>query len=310
MKNRRNRKLVKEYKGWLNALNYSLSKQNDYTVMVTKMFTYMEQKAITRLDSITKNDLTQYKEHLQQTKSSYTGNPYSQKYINTHLGAIRNFVNFLKQQHPNKSIPVEHLKNERLERKEKEILSRKEIEHLFELTKGKNKYLLRDRAMLSVFYGLGLRRSEGTQLYVKDIDFVRNYVHVRHGKGNKERIVPMSNGVQSHLKEYLKEARPMFTRGGYVRSFFVSNNGTALDGQVLHANLKSLIKRSTLQNLKEKYKAIGLHSLRHSIATHLMDNGMDFENISLFLGHSSSDSTQIYTHLKEVKQGESTSEIE
>lgn len=298
MKNRTNIRLVEEYREWLMTLNYSESKYSDYPMQIRRMFEYMEQREVIRLDQITKELLTKYRADLSQLVSKKTKNRLSLVHINSHLSALRNFSEFL-QLTKAKILPVEHLKNHKIVRVEKQTLTLQEIEHLFELTKGKNKYLLRDRAMLAVFYGLGLRRAEGTHLFVKDIDFVRSYVHVRKGKGNRERIVPMSKGVQNHLKEYIKEARTLFTRGNRVRSCFVSNTGKPLDSQMLYLRLKYLLKKSTLESLKEKQNKIGLHTLRHSIATHLMENGMDFEQISNFLGHKSIDSTQIYTHIQD-----------
>lgn len=298
MKQRTNIKLVEEYNEWLKTINYSKSKQVDYPSRVRRMFEYLEERNINRLDQIRKEHLTDYKIYIEQMTSPLTGRNFSQKYINTHLGAVRNFNKFIGLT-KSKMLPIEHLRNNKIQQSEKEVLSQEEIEHLFKLTEGKNKYRLRQRAMLAVYYGLGLRRSEGESLYVKDIDFTRSYVHVRKGKGNKERIVPMSNGVKNHLKEYVKESRPLFTRGKYVRSFFVSNTGNPLDAQTLFSSLKDLLEQSTLKSIKEKTHKIGLHSLRHSIATHLMENGMDFESISYFLGHSSLESTQIYTHIDE-----------
>jgi integrase/recombinase XerD len=296
MENKLYNKLINEYEEYLVTLGYSSSIHTDNPVLVKRMFEFVERNGLNRIDQITKDAITDYKVHIDNLVSEKTKRKLTPVHINSHYSALRSFSEFL-QLTKSKILPIEHLVNHKIERTVKQILTLEEIEILFKLTEGKNKYRLRDRAMLALYYGCGLRRNEGICLRVKDLDFTRGYIHVTQGKGNKERFVPMSNTVKKHLKEYITEGRPMFTKGRYARSLFLTKNGSPLDSQSLYLRLKSLQKQSGVKSLKEKQ--IGLHTLRHSIATHLMENGMDFESISNFLGHSSLDSTQIYTHINE-----------
>jgi len=153
----------------------------------------------------------------------------------------------------------------------------------------------RDRAMLAVFYGCGLRRNEGYHLDISDINFDRQMLHVRKGKGYKERYVPFNKANQKYLQEYIYDHRSNLTLDKREEAFFISYKYKRMKGQSLLLRLKVLQSQTNNPELIDK--EITLHTLRHSIATHLLQAGMKLENISRFLGHSSLESTQIYTHL-------------
>ena len=157
---------------------------------------------------------------------------------------------------------------------------------------------LRDKAMLTAFYSCGMRRNEVYRLDMNDIIFEKSILHVRMGKGYKERIVPITKQSLQYLENYLYDARPYFCNDKN-EAFFVTHSGRRLGGTMMLRRLQQLIQltgNATLQN-----KDIHLHTLRHSIATHLLQNGMKLERIKDFLGHSSLESTQIYTHFLETE---------
>ena len=143
------------------------------------------------------------------------------------------------------------------------------------------------KAIFAVFYGCGLRRSEGWKLRIQDIDFDKKTVFVEQGKNYKDRIIPMNDNVCATLKDYVYNYRPQLK--------LKHNRLFNCDKSVLGLKLKTL--QDACDDEAIKAKRISLHVLRHSIATHLLQNGMSIENIALFLGHSSLDTTQIYTHL-------------
>ena len=143
------------------------------------------------------------------------------------------------------------------------------------------------KLIFALFYGCGLRRSEGWNLKIQDIDFNKKTIFVRQGKGSKDRIVPMSEGVYKEVQDYVYNFRHRLKLNH--NRLFISKDGNLL------LRLKHLKKICGDENIKAK--RITLHTLRHSIATHLLQNGMTIENIALFLGHSDLDTTQIYTHL-------------
>jgi integrase/recombinase XerD len=158
---------------------------------------------------------------------------------------------------------------------------------------------MRDRAMLAVYYGCGLRKSEGTGLKTTDIQIERRIVFVREGKGSKQRNVPVTGNTLTYLTEYLQTGRKILLERNpepeYPDSFFINQYGEACSDQALSLRLDLLVKNSDSSSLQEKRPT--LHTLRHSIATHLLQEGMQIEMIQQFLGHASLESTQLYTHI-------------
>jgi site-specific recombinase XerD len=152
-----------------------------------------------------------------------------------------------------------------------------EIDALLELTEGDSPLALRNRALLELLYSGGLRSAEVVGLNLADVDFERESVHV-HGKGGKERVVPLGEEAAHHVARYLRDARPELSRGA-IDAFFLSARGRRLDTSTV---------RRLLRNP---------HRLRHAFATHLLEGGADLRTIQELLGHSSLSTTQIYSHV-------------
>jgi len=149
--------------------------------------------------------------------------------------------------------------------------------------------------MLTIYYACGLRRNEGIHVGVDDIDFDRRILHVRKGKNYKERFVPLSKQGSNYLQEWIYDHRIDLVKSKLESSLFIGKIGKPMSGGSLYTRLKLL--QLNVDDPVFQQKNIGLHTLRHSIATHLLQNGMELQKIQRFLGHSSMDSTQIYTHL-------------
>jgi integrase/recombinase XerD len=144
--------------------------------------------------------------------------------------------------------------------------------------------------MLAVYYGCGLRRNEGINLDTSDVLMNKNLLYVSKGKNYKERYVPMTEAVKEDIMNYLDFARPMFLCM-QNNALFLSRSGSRLITQGMAIRLQKLKEKAGID------KEAGLHTLRHSIATHLLQSGMKLSQIKRFLGHSSMESTQIYTHV-------------
>jgi integrase/recombinase XerD len=143
------------------------------------------------------------------------------------------------------------------------------------------------KLIFALCYGCGLRCNEAYNLRIQDVNFDKKTVFVKQGKNYKDRVVPMSAGVYEVLQDYIYNFR---------HKLKLNHNRLIFSGkQMLRLRLKKLQNACDDENIKSK--RITPHVLRHSIATHLLQNGMNIENIALFLGHSSLDSTQIYTHI-------------
>jgi site-specific recombinase XerD len=149
--------------------------------------------------------------------------------------------------------------------------------------------------MLSVYYGCGLRSSEGIALNLDDVLLDQQMIYVRKGKGYRERYVPFIEKQREDFEQYLKHARPKLLRDEKEKAFFIGHLGKRVSYSILLRALKGLQQKTGNETLQQK--TIGMHALRHSIATHLMHKGMKFDYISQFLGHTLLSTTQIYTHL-------------
>jgi integrase/recombinase XerD len=174
----------------------------------------------------------------------------------------------------------------------KTILTQSEIKALYKACS--NDVLgIRDRAILSVYYGCGLRRSEGASLDLRDVQLKEKLLFVRAGKGYRERYVPMTEAVKDDLENYIYQSRERLQsfKPQKNEALFLSMQVKRMCGNALIERVHKLAEAAKIQ------KETGLHTLRHSIATHLLQSGMTLEEVSQFLGHSSLESTQIYTHL-------------
>jgi integrase/recombinase XerD len=203
--------------------------------------------------------------------------------INTYMHAVNGFFIYLQQSGYLGENPFSSLYFPRPETREREILTRAEIEKLYNASE-----TLRDRAMLGLFYGCGLRASEGEKLDRSDMNFRAGILYVREGKGKKRREVPLSVSVAGDLKNYLYQERPEYVHKQGEEAFLLNSLGERMSADTCRRKLKILLKKASLK------KEISLHSLRHSIATHLLENGMSVEYIRDFLGHKYLETTQIY----------------
>ena len=149
---------------------------------------------------------------------------------------------------------------------------------------------LRDRAMVEMFYCTAIRRRELIHLDICDVDFVNARLWIHHGKGNKERIVPVHRIALTWVCRYLEDSRPLLARAGRCEALFISRNGKRIDLSMPVKLFQSLQKATGINRLSA-------HIMRHSCATHLMDAGVPLPYLQKFLGHSKIETTQRYLHL-------------
>jgi integrase/recombinase XerD len=285
-----NNLLVQGFEKWLKTLEYAESTVYLSTRYVGDFFFYLKTLEITSLEQIQPATLNSYYKHLQTRINKRQPGSLSQNYITSNINAIKRFSRYLQE--TGKPFFEVTIKTKPDKETPKTILTREEIKALYKACD--NSILgIRDRAILSIYYGCGLRRSEGANLDLKDVQLKEKLVFVRTGKGYKERYVPMTETIKEDLENYIYVARE------HIQSFkAIKNEALFLSIRVRRMCGNALIKRiQYLAKTVKINKSIGLHSLRHSIATHLLQSGMTLEEVSQFLGHSSLESTQIYTHL-------------
>lgn len=297
----------KSFREWLDILGYAPSTVYGLPNYVRELFYYLERQGIGQVAQLEAEHIRTHYGQLKERANQRRGGGLSNAYLNKHLQALYKFSEYLRQS-GRRSLPPLKLDWEAGDSEEITVLSQEEIKQLYAATVTENEgsrqeaLNARDRAALTVFYGCGLRRNEGYWLDISDINFDRQLLHVRKGKNYKERLVPFGKASAKHLEEYVYDWRPLLAKDKKEEAFFISRHGRRMETQSLALRLKLLQQRTNNTELQEKN--VRLHVLRHSIATHLLQNGMSLEKISRFLGHSSLESTQVYTHLVENENGE------
>jgi len=312
------RYLEQSFAEWLDILGYAETTVKSLPVHVRELLNYLEQeKKITTVTQVKAKHIFDFVRYLKNRPNLTKGGGLSASHINKTIQAVTTFARYLNQTAKH-NIDV-HPRRLQAEVETRIILTPQEIKALYEATyehHRENSLAMgqRDRAIIAVFYGCGLRKDEGVRLDINDIQTEKALLFVRKGKGNKERLVPIAGRNLEDMQRYMDEGRDWFLHDNrnqwHVRkgtkkestddeAFFLSQKGQRLCGSGFYSRLKVLKEKAGIR------KDFALHSLRHSIATHLLQAGMDIEEIRRFLGHSTLESTQIYTHIvNELNQQE------
>jgi len=210
------------------------------------------------------------------------------------LTCLHSFYQYLLANQLIKKDPTEQLSQPKLEKKLPVFLNIQEVEKLLEAPSSSSLFGQRDRAMLELLYSCGLRVSELINLSYHNINLKEEFIRI-HGKGNKERVLPMGEMAIDYLMKYETNARPMLLKNGQSDSYFLSNRGSAMSRQNFFYIIKAYANQAGID------KPLSPHSLRHAFATHLVQKGADLRSVQLMLGHSDISSTQLYTHIQNAQ---------
>jgi integrase/recombinase XerD len=214
--------------------------------------------------------------------------------VNRKTACLRSFYRHLRREELVDEDPTAALSPPAKSRKLPRVLTYGEVKKLLESVNGGDAIALRDRALLEVMYGCGLRASEAVGLDVNDVDLRRSFVRA-HGKGNKERIVPLGREAASAVTRYLRSGRPDLVGTRAVSRLFVNFRGGPLTRQGLY---KVIQRHAAEVGLAGRMSP---HTLRHSFATHLLSGGCDLRSVQEMLGHADVSTTQLYTHLSDTR---------
>jgi len=296
------RTIIKEFQIWLDTLGFSEATVYECPHRIRDFFEWLQTQNIEQITELKQQHIKAFFVHLENRPNRRKkGRLLSISHLNKNFDAIDKLLEFLHQIGM-KTVPMPT--NHRITPDEEErinnieVLSQSEIKELYndiENTYPNLPYLRREKIhyqlklVFALYYACGLRRSEGHRLTLDHINFDNRTIFVEKGKNYKDRIVPMSEGVYKDLQDYVYNFR--HRQNLKHKRLFIYTAGSLL------RNLNYLQQQSENQTIRAK--RITLHSLRHSIATHLLQNKMDIENIQQFLGHSSLETTQIYTHIVE-----------
>ncbi len=257
---------IKDFVKWMHQRRYSKNTIDTYESMIIIFFKYHHTKDITQ---ITKEDLIDF------NTNYILANNYSYTYQNQLVNAVKLFY----KQVLNSVLDTEDLDRPKKANRLPEVLSLDEVKELLTLIKN-----VKHKTLLSLLYSCGLRIGEAISLKLTSIDFERNLLHVKSGKGRKDRYVPLSKTMIPLLKTYYTQYKP-------TTFVFEGQNG----GNYSAVSARQVLKRALRHTSIKKH--VTLHTLRHSYATHLLENGTDIRFIQELLGHNSPKTTMIYTHV-------------
>ena len=285
----------------MDVLGYAESTVYNLPNHLREFFHFLERKGHTDISRVSTKLIQEYYKGLAQRGNERRGGGLSKAFLNKHQHALKKFLTYLKEHNANIKFGV-HLRGEKIEyhNADKVILTQGEIKCLFnacDVSHMSEHFQMRDRAILVLLYSCGLRRNEAVHINTEDILFEKQRIYVRKGKNYKERFVPINSYNLDILSDYLYEGRPDFQRNYQTDALLLSQRGKRINDMSIANRLKVIIEATEDETIQEKH--ITMHTLRHSIATHLLQNDVPMKSISQFLGHSSMESTQIYTHLVE-----------
>lgn len=217
--------------------------------------------------------------------------------ISRTCAALRSFYQFLFREHVISEDPTIDLDTPKLEQRLPKVLNTEEVEKLLSQPDITTPLGLRDKSMLELLYATGMRVSELISLSVEDVNLETGFLRCM-GKGSKERIIPVGSIALEYLKEYLSSVRKQLLNGKESKKLFFNRQGNPMTRQGFWKIIKKYSKQAGI------YKKITPHTLRHSFATHLLENGADLRAVQEMLGHADISTTQRYTHLTQnrIKQ--------
>ncbi|MCJ1805879.1 hypothetical protein B0A56_03290 [Flavobacterium columnare NBRC 100251 = ATCC 23463] len=279
---------AKNYKKHLDILGLKPETTQARYLYLKEFLSWLEKQKIFEVTKVTPKEIADYHYYLQTKISQRTGKPIKQKSIYDHMRNLQQYLGYLLELGILKTNPASHLKfTNGTEKVERFIFTQNQIQELYKIAN------LEERTILNIAYGCGLRVQEISDLNQEDIRLTENIIIVQKGKNSKRRLVPISQKISDEIKEYLESLEQK------TNTIFINNKARRMQEWGFNARLKQLILKTEFgQKLTtEELNKIGIHSLRHSIATHLLENGMKLEQVQKFLGHSHIESTEIYTHI-------------
>ncbi len=261
----------------------SINTRKAYADDIGQFLNWLDQKGVSSLNQVSRKQVL---DHLMVMKSK----GMSTNSISRHLVSIKVFFRFLQQEGMLDRNVTDTMDSPRLWKILPDTLSETEVDRLLRAPDMRKPLGVRDRAILEIFYAAGLRVSELANLQLSDLHIADGYIRVI-GKGRKERVIPVAEGSANILECYLGEVRPMLCENPRVQNVFVSKREAPLCRQRLWQIIKKYTKDAGIM------KNVTPHTLRHSFASHLLQNGAPLRVIQEMLGHADIATTQIYTHV-------------
>lgn len=282
-------RLHRDFTRYVLGVGYSSKTRKPYFPHHIREFLFfLEHKGIIEIKQATAQEIIAYQTYLKERPNQRRGGGLADTTITHHLQSLRIFFDYLLDMEIIDSSPARLPKFNLGKGNEREIITIEEVPLIYAACKSK-----RDKAIMSLAYGCGLRRTEIFDLNTTDVMLHKGLLVVRDGKGGKSRTIPISDAVIRDLKEYVIYERPLyFSQNKATSAFLVNNHGNRMRSDKINERLKEIIARTG--NTALIRKKITLHCLRHSISTHLLDNGATIEFVQEFLGHKTIDTSHYY----------------
>ena len=280
---------AKNYKNHLDILGLKPETTQARYLYLKEFFSWLEKLQIHKLEHITSKEIANYNDYLNAKISTRTGQNIGQKNIYDHMRNLQTYLGYLLEIGTLKTSPASHLKfRNPTEKVDRIIFTQSEIQELYNVSNQQEK------AILNLAYGCGLRVNELGLIEKEDIKLNENLVIVQKGKNSKRRIIPINTKVSEELRSFLEERE---------NPIFRNNKQRRMQEWTFNKMLKELISKTKFgqEFSTAELNKIGIHTLRHSIATHLLENGLKLEQVQTFLGHSHIESTEIYTHINQTQ---------
>ncbi len=302
--------LMSKFEEWMKIENYKSNTVISYTNTLNEFFFFLQCNSVNNIKLVEQKDYVFFKNHLMnRTHELDDLKNLKNITINCILKSVNCFVKHFNELNPHSAIDI-YIEFLPVDTEERVVLTEDEILRIYDATFEINSYNRiafgqRDRAIIAALYGCGLRRTEASMLDIGDIDFHNKRIHVRHGKFGKQRFVPIAPKNLEDLRAYIQHGRDWFRYHQNNASIYNPKlkDVPVQDRDALFLNLFGT-RMKCFQHRIDKMvqvamieKRVSHHIFRHSVATHLLMKGVELDKIADFLGHSSIDSTQIYTHI-------------
>ncbi len=268
------------------STNTELSYKRD----LLKFISFLRDEGVKTMEDVTPEHLTAYVENMKKQGAAASS-------ISRSIASIKAFYHYLKKEGIVSEDLSEVLKAPKIEKKAPEIMTRDEVARLLEMPSGEDPKELRDKAMLELLYATGIRVSELISLTIRDVNFQMNFIVCR--SPSHERTIPFGNTARSSLLKYMEQGREALIEDKDEQILFTNISGKPMSRQGFWKLIKYYAKKAGIT------ADITPHTLRHSFAAHLVENGADLRSVQEMLGHSDISTTQMYAalnnnHLREV----------
>lgn len=283
---------------WLSSLitrGYAESYAQNARGALGALILFCQERGVTKAAHVTKPMIERYQRHLfylRREEKNGEGEPLALRTQAERLTSIKLFFRWLSKNNYILSNPASEIELPKVPpRRPPEVLTIAEVELVVNQPDLESPYGLRDRAILETFYSTGMRRRELALLGVSDIESTAGIVRVRHGKGKKERIIPIGSRALTWIHRYLSETRPQLVTANDDGTLFLTFTGNPFWPDMLTVMVKRYLKAAGIA------KPGACHLLRHTMATLMLEHGADIRYIQEMLGHASIQATEIYTHV-------------